>query len=109
FKLISKTPYIDPSSEVVSLSWAYPSVFYIEKLKKYVMYYQGWSVDYQKMNHNLPLMAMSDDGINFYAVASESYFPYPNKILFNQTLPQDLDDLKYSESQFFELKNTFKD
>jgi hypothetical protein len=101
--LLSKKPYVDPATSLVNLSWGYPFVYFNNELKKFVMFYQGWSIDKTIIANVIQLCASSEDGINFIPLDTSPYFHEENKILFNQVLPYKINGLTFSEGQFFYL------
>ena len=102
-KLIGN-PYSNDAEGLVSLAWGYPFVFFSDELKKYVVYYQGWSRDRSKIETVLTMAAVSDDGFNFKELEFTPFMPDLNRKVINQVLPYELNGGVVSEAQFFYLE-----
>lgn len=102
-RLVSEAPYVDPAISLVNLAWGYPFVYFNVELKKYIMLYQGWSIDRTIVANTIQLCAASEDGIHFDPMDTGKYFTEENKLLFNQVLPYKMGETIFAEGQFFFL------
>jgi hypothetical protein len=100
-KLIEKSLYVDPYSDVVNLAWGYPFVFKSEDTGKFLMLYQGWTVDRKLMPYVIPLVAESEDGFSWRPLPTTDYSEIADCMLPHQTLPTHIGDGVYGGSQCF--------